>query len=179
VDVFERDRGADEPAVIAIANRGKSELDGKIFFNAGKDELTARLGPKVISFAAVKADGLIGALIDHPQGFGSFKFHDDLIAFSGRFGAAVMEPGYLLACSPVPGKFTVKSKYLVVPLRLVRLMINGRTEDAPFTWQDGTLVFEYDPGSASDRTDLYVALGKDVSLEQAIGEYLARTRSMR
>jgi hypothetical protein len=176
VDVIERYRGENEPAVISVANRGKAELNGQVHFNAGRDELSARLGPKVIGFAAVKNDGLIGALIDHLQGLGSIKFRDDFIAFSGSFGAAVVEPGYLLACSAVPGKFTVKSKYLAPPERLVQLMISGRTKDAPFIWQDGELVFDYNPGSVEDRTDLYIALGKGVSLDQALGEYLARTR---
>jgi len=177
VDVIERYHGPDQPAVIAIVNRGKRELVSEVFFNAGKYDLSARLGPKVIDFAAVKADGLTGALIDHPDGLGWIEFHDDLIAYSGSFGAAVIEPGYLLACSLVSGKFTIRSKYLAPPERLVRLLISGRTADEPFLFQNDTLIFDYDPGNPDDRTDLYVALGKGVSLEQALGEYLARTKT--
>jgi len=54
---------------------------------------------------------------------------------------------------------------------------SARAEEAAFRYDAGQniIAFAYDSGQDAGRTDLYALLGQGVSLEDALGAYLART----
>jgi hypothetical protein len=175
VDVVQRFRGMENPTALSIINRGAGEFNDEVYFNAGRSRLRAVVGGKNIGFVAVWKEGLKAAVIAHPLGRGEYRLGDDWLGFTGAFGGVAIEDGYALFSAPGAGMFFVRSKNLVSPERLIRLGLSGRAEEAVFQWNHGTLSFVYDPGAAGERTDMYIALGKGMSLEQAIGEYLGRT----
>jgi len=177
VDIVQRFRGAKHPSALSIINRGKTEFNGAVNFNEGGSQLTAVVGKKQIGFVSVDGEGIRAALFAHPSGRGEYRFKDDLVKFTGAFGVAALAPECALFSSQSAGKMTIRSVHLVKPSRLVRLKISGETEDARFKVTYDTLEFDYDPGNAHDRTDMYVALPEGKTLEQVIGEYLARTAS--
>jgi hypothetical protein len=179
VDVVERQRGPETATALSVINRGPKEFRNTVYFNRGDSLLHAALGPKVIGFVSVKHEGLTGALIEHAQGRGEFRYNSDLIAFTGSFGVIAIEPGYAIISALDKGRVTIKSKHLSEPAKLVRLTFGGERREAGFEFKDGALSFEYDPGDKAGRTDMYVALGREMTLERAIGDYLQRTMLMK
>jgi len=174
VDVVQRHGGPEDAIALSIINRAGDEFKSQVFFNAGKLRLDAVVGPKVIGFVSVKGGGLSGALIEHGQGRGEFRFGSDRLAFTGSLGVIAIEEGYAIVSALDRGRVYIRSKNFSGPARLVRLGFDGRIEDAAFDFKVGALSFEYNPGDKSSRTDMYVALGKGMTLEHAIGDYLQR-----
>lgn len=175
VDVVERSYAPQGPRIISIVNRGKKEFASDVYFDYGSSNMSVVLGPKAIGFVAIKDDGISCALIDHPKGRGEYSFRNDKMAFTGSFSAIVSGDGFILISALDSGKVSIKSKFLEKPSKLIRLLIDGRTMEAPFSYEDGVFSFNYEPGKKDELTDMYIALSKDISLENAISDYLKRT----
>jgi len=169
--------GGDGPCVLSIVNRGKKEFDSRAHFLGGEESLQARIGPVAIGFVSVEDGSIRGAVIDHEKGLGEVVYKDDRLAFTGTYATIVNEKGYSLVSALDDGNVTIQSILAVKPLKIVRIYIDGRTEEALFTYDEKSHLteFDYDAGSGAERTDMYVMLGEGVTLQDAIGDYLRRT----
>ena len=175
-DVVARDYGSLRPLILGIANRAKKkEFQGVVRFHQGQDQLEAVIGPAAIGFVSIERGNLRAALIDAPSGKGQYRLGNDRMSFSGTFAAIAVANGCAIVSAKDKGMVTIKSGLLEQPLKLVRLRIDGKSEDAVFNFKDGELSFDYDPGSGPSLADLYVALPEGMTLEQALGDYLEKT----
>jgi len=177
VDVSVRDYGQQRPLILGIANRSrKKSFTGIVHFNQGKNQLNVAIGPASIGFVSIANQSLVAVLIDEPTGKGGYWLGDESIYFTGTFAAISIQDGCAIVSAKDTGLVKIKSFLLKKPARLMRLFISGKSEDASFTFHNGEFSFNYHPGQGMDLTDLYVALPEGVSLDQAIGEYLQRTK---
>ena len=172
VDVTERSYGEGAPTIVSIANRGRRPVEGTVYFDSGKGELYANMGGKTIGFVSVLDNGLKAAVIEDEKGKAEFRLGDDKMAFTGEFAALAVGPGVVMATAVDSGEVTIKSKHMSAPAKLYRLYIDGRVEEQDYSYNGGTLVFNYDAGEGPSRTDMYVALAQGLTFEEAMMGYL-------